>query len=85
MKKNIQRIGATLIGFTGDRGIRTPLSGPGPVICITPAVRGTWSHLPASDLSTFFAHIAASRLTGSLTIHFSEGSPSGMLEWKQKE
>lgn len=38
----------------------------------------------ARALNGVMEFISVSRKTGSLTIHFSQGRPSGMLEWKQR-
>ena len=40
--------------------------------------------LSASDLDLVLSILRESKKTGSLTIHFSQGTPSGSMEWKEK-
>lgn len=55
------------------------------VVAAPPLACGVWSHLPARDLPEILVGIGEAHLNGSLTIHFSNGTPSGNVEWKQKE
>jgi hypothetical protein len=42
------------------------------------------THMPKDILREFLDHIHKSKMTGALTIHFSQGSPSGTIQWKGK-
>lgn len=48
--------------------------------------RHLWDILsyPAAHLVTIFMEIMVGKLTGSLTINFSNGTPAGSIEWKQR-
>lgn len=39
---------------------------------------------PASELEDLLRDIRSSKQSGALTIHFSQGSPAGAIEWKEK-
>lgn len=41
-------------------------------------------HFPSNALGALMLEIMTTGLTGSLTINFHAGSPSGTMEWKQK-
>jgi hypothetical protein len=43
-----------------------------------------YSH-PSSELESILRMIRTEKRTGSLTIHFSQGTPAGSLEWKEKQ
>jgi len=39
---------------------------------------------PASELESLLKQIRIQKMTGSLTIHFTQGTPGGQLEWKER-
>ena len=47
-------------------------------------VTETIEYFPAKALAELMIQITASKATGSLTINFSCGSPSGTCDWRQK-
>jgi len=41
-------------------------------------------HMPAKRLKDLLVRVRREAKTGSLTLHFSRGFPSGTMQWKEK-
>ena len=64
----------------------SPNSFNGPILSKPIPKIVTYQHtiVPADELVRVFLEIMAGKYSGQLVINFSNGTPSGTVEWKQK-